>query len=177
MITAEEFEDLYRATAREIFGYLRRRGATDTEDLAAEVYAIAWRRRTDLPAPFLRRAWLFGTARKLLLAEARSNGRERECLERATHAADAADGADDGRLEREVAAALGRLEPADRELILLVEWESMTPAEVAVVLGIRPGTARVRLHRVRQALAADPGLREIVSRSMRDSYGSGPSEP
>ena len=66
------------------------------------------------------------------------------------------------QLRDAVIAALGRLGPEDRELILLVEWERMTPAEVAVVLGIRPGTVRVRLHRARQSLAADPELRELV---------------
>lgn len=62
-----------------------------------------------------------------------------------------------------VARALGRLRADERELIQLVEWERLAPAEVAVVLGVRPGTARVRLHRARLALAADPGLRELVA--------------
>ena len=161
MITAEEFEELYRATAPQLFAYIRRRGVADPEDLAAEVYAIAWRRRIDLPAPFLRRAWLFGTARKLLLSEARRSGRELECLNHIA-AQPETEAGENRRLEAAVAAALGRLRPKARELILLAEWEQLTPAEVAVVLGIRPGAARVRLHRARLALAADPDLRDII---------------
>src|ERR1044072_3178656 len=67
LITAEEFDELYRATAPELFAYLRRRAVPDVEDLVAEVFVTAWRRRQDLPAPMLRRAWLYGTARRLLL--------------------------------------------------------------------------------------------------------------
>lgn len=81
MITDDEFESLYRATAPDLFGYLRRRAAPDPEDLIAEVYAIAWRRRADLPSALLRRTWLFGTARNLLLAQARQRRQEQDVVE------------------------------------------------------------------------------------------------
>ena len=61
-----------------------------------------------------------------------------------------------------MAAALERLSPSQAELLRLVGWEGLTPAELAVVLGVRPGTARVQLHRARQALAADPEVREFI---------------
>lgn len=162
-MTADEFEQLYRATAPELFAYLRRRDAMGAEDLAAEVYAIAWRRRADLPPPFLRRAWLFGAARNLILADARRRSRENEVAGHAATLTECAVESPNRRLDGAVAAALSRLGPDDRELILLIDWEHLTPAEVAVVLGIRPGTARVRLHRARQALAADPALREYIA--------------
>jgi len=41
---------------------------------------------------------------------------------------------------------------AGREVLLLVAWEQLTPAEAAAVLGVPPGTARSRLHRARAAL-------------------------
>ncbi len=114
------------------------------------------------PSTPLRRAWLFGTARKLLLAEARIRGRECEALELAALVDTDTAAEPDQRLGGAVARALGRLRAEERELIQLVEWERMAPAEVAVVLGIRPGTARVRLHRARQSLAADPGMRDLI---------------
>jgi RNA polymerase sigma factor (sigma-70 family) len=160
-ITAQEFEQLYRTTASELFAYFRRRTTLDVEDLVAEVFATAWRRRKDLPAPMLRRAWLYGTARNLLLAESRRRGREQDAVEQL--AARPVDGPvqSTSRTGEVVRAALARLSPSDRELIELVEWERLTPAELAVALGVRPGTARVRLHRARQALAADPEVREL----------------
>lgn len=163
-ITLEEFEDLYRATAPDLFAYLRRRTWTDPEDLVAEVFTTAWRRQRDLPARELRRAWLFGAARRILLAEARRKGHERAIIEHlAARPEEAGTPSENPSFEHGVAAALGRLSPDDQELILLVEWENLSPTEAATVLGIRAGTARVRLHRARQALAADPQLAALVS--------------
>ena len=54
--------------------------------------------------------------------------------------------------------ALASLRETDRELIRLTEWERLSITEAAVVLGLRPGTARVRLHRARKTLAAHPAL-------------------
>jgi RNA polymerase sigma-70 factor (ECF subfamily) len=168
MITVSDFEELYRTTAPELFVYLRRRTPTDVDDVIAEAFAIAWRRRAALPAPELRRAWLFGAARNLLLSESRRRRHDHEVTEGlvaepATSVRVAEDGSDE-QLAAIVAAALGRLDPDDRELIRLTEWERLTPAELAVALGVQPGTARVRLHRARQALAADPELGALVER-------------
>jgi RNA polymerase sigma-70 factor (ECF subfamily) len=161
-VTVEEFELLYRSTAPELFNYIRRRSAADPENLVAEVFAIAWRRRADLPSTLLRRAWLFGAARRLLLAEARATGRERKLVELSARLDRGAEPRKDRNVEDAVARALGRLNADERELIQLVEWEHLTPAEVSVVLGLRPGTVRVRLHRARQSLAADVELRALV---------------
>jgi len=48
--------------------------------------------------------------------------------------------------------ALRALPPGERDVLLLVAWEQLTPAEAAEVLGIPQGTARSRLHRARAAL-------------------------
>ena len=56
-------------------------------------------------------------------------------------------------------AALRALPAAEREVLLLVAWEQLTPAEAAVVLGVPQGTARSRLHRARAA------LRPVLARS------------
>ena len=163
LITTDEFEQLYRNTAPELFGYLRRRTTLDAEDLVAEVFITAWRRRTELPAPELRRAWLFGTARNLLLAESRRRRHGHELVEGFVDVPSRGD-PDATALRQAVADALGRLDAAEREIIELVEWERLSPAEAAVALGIRPGTARVRLHRARQSLAADPAFSALAER-------------
>lgn len=163
-LAAAEFEELYRATAGELFGYVRRRTAADAEDLVAEVYATAWRRRGDLPAPMLRRAWLFGTARKLMLAEGRRRSAEGSAVAGlAALDPPVEEDQEPGDAGVVVRAALERLPAREREILRLVEWERLTPAELAVALGVRPGTARVRLHRARQALAADPEVRALLA--------------
>ena len=166
-ITTDEFGALYRTVAPELFGYLRRRGAIDAEDIVAEVFTIAWDRRARLPAAPLRRAWLFGTTRRLLLAAARHARNAEEVAKHlsATHLTSSAPLNETPSAEHEVLAALARLSPEERELIQLVEWDRLTPAEIAMVFGIRPGTARVRLHRARQSLAADPRMQALVNRA------------
>lgn len=53
---------------------------------------------------------------------------------------------------RAVRDALASLSDRDRELIRLTEWEQLTTSEAAAILGLRPGTARVRFHRARRAI-------------------------
>ena len=65
-----------RPPSTEPYGYLYRRAGQNGAELLGEVFLVALRRLTDLPAPELRRAWLFGTARRLLLAQQRK-GRQR----------------------------------------------------------------------------------------------------
>lgn len=163
IVTAAEFEDLYRATARDVFTYVRRRTASDAEEIVAEAYAVAWRRRVDLPPPMLRRAWLFGVARTLLLAHGRRQQREEGVLqELATLPVHEPQIESSEHTVRVMATALTRLAPAHRELLRLVAWEGLTPAELAVTLGIRPANVRLRLHRARQALARDPEVLALI---------------
>jgi len=49
----------------------------------------------------------------------------------------------------DVTVALAELPPNDREALMLVNWEGLTPAEAAHVLGESPAAFRVRLHRAR----------------------------
>jgi RNA polymerase sigma-70 factor (ECF subfamily) len=62
------------------------------------------------------------------------------------------DGALAGVTDPALAAALARLNDVDRELLLLIAWDGLSPAEAATVLGIKPATARVRLSRARRRL-------------------------
>jgi RNA polymerase sigma-70 factor (ECF subfamily) len=48
--------------------------------------------------------------------------------------------------------ALARLSESDRELLLLIAWDGLSPAQAATVLAIKPATARVRLSRARRRL-------------------------
>jgi RNA polymerase sigma factor (sigma-70 family) len=165
-----DVQELYRRHAGELHGYLHRRAGPAGADLLAEVFVVALRRLDDLPAPELRRAWLFGTARRLLLAADRDAAQRRRAEhERARlHDLTAASTHDDERAEA-VRAALASLSEPDRELIRLTEWERLPIAEAAVVLGLRAGTARVRLHRARRTLAAHPALAGVLGHSV-DSH-------
>lgn len=53
--------------------------------------------------------------------------------------------------------------PAEREVLLLVAWEQLTPSEAAAVLGVPAGTARSRLHRARAT------LRRVLAAASRET--------
>jgi RNA polymerase sigma-70 factor, ECF subfamily len=52
----------------------------------------------------------------------------------------------------EVLRAMARLGDEDRELLLLVSWEELSPGQAAKVLGISSLAARSRLYRARRRL-------------------------
>jgi RNA polymerase sigma-70 factor (ECF subfamily) len=62
------------------------------------------------------------------------------------------DGVLAGVTDPALVAALARLSESDRELLLLIAWDGLSPAEAATVLAIKPATARVRLLRARRRL-------------------------
>jgi RNA polymerase sigma factor (sigma-70 family) len=53
-------------------------------------------------------------------------------------------------------AAVGSLPARLRAVVELVDLDGLTVTEAAAALGIRPATARVRLHRARQQLKNIP---------------------
>lgn len=161
-VTPEAFEALYRRTSPEVLGFLRRRVGDEAPDLLADVYVLAWEKRDALPAEWLRRAWLFGVARRLLLSHSRHASREVAAEEEATRISSQPAHEPEQSAGATVRAALARLPEIDRELIQLTEWEQLSVAEAAVATGLKAGTARVRLHRARARLAQDPELAALV---------------
>jgi DNA-directed RNA polymerase specialized sigma24 family protein len=58
----------------------------------------------------------------------------------------------------ELADALRSLTPPEREALLLVAWDGLTPAEGAIAAGCSAAAFRVRLHRARRRVAAQLGI-------------------
>ncbi len=147
------FELLYGEHAPAVKAYiLRRAQASVADDLVAEVFMVCWRRLDELPAESL--PWLLGVARRVLSTQRRGE-RRRVALHRRLAESDATVGSLDvasglgGALRR----ALEQLGESDREVVLLIAWEGLTPTQAATVLGVKAATVRVRLHRARRRLA------------------------
>jgi len=149
------FDSLFQRHVAGVASYCRWRSHSlaDAEDAVAEVFLIAWRRFDAVPAGDAARPWLYATARRVLANQARANNRRRSLSEKLHAERPPASADEDPRVVR-VHEALAALDPHDRELLLLVEWEGLAPAEVAAVLH-RPAVAvRVRLHRARARFRA-----------------------
>jgi RNA polymerase sigma-70 factor, ECF subfamily len=119
--------------------------------MAQEALVRAWRMRYSCRAADPS-AWLRQIARNESL---RARAREPDVadLEQVTEPVEE-DDAVEGLPERlDMEAALRRLSPLDRRLLALRYGADMTQPKIAELLGMPEGTVKVRLHRVRRALA------------------------
>jgi RNA polymerase sigma factor (sigma-70 family) len=151
------FEALYGMHYTAVEAYVRRRTDTadDAADAIAETFLTAWRRLAATPEGDAARLWLYGVARRVLANQRRGAARRTALADRlraelAVRAVPATAGDPQTSAVRE---ALRKLSAADRELLTLIGWEGLTPAEAAVVLGSSRTAVRVRLHRARKRLA------------------------
>lgn len=109
--------------------------------------AALWRPGTDL------RAWLFAIMHNLFVNQVRARTKDREIsLEEAGLERTASADASSGTQLLDLASALARLPPEQREVLLLVGLEELTYREVAHVLGVPIGTVMSRLARGRERL-------------------------
>jgi len=187
------FDALFEGHRFDVASYCswRATSRSDAEDAVAEVFLVAWRRIESVPSGDAARAWLYATARRVIANQRRSR-RRRDALEDrlarerpldASHTATvstfAASAVAMTPEDATVHAALARLSDRDREVLLLVEWEGLRPAELATVLGCREVTARGRLHRARSRFrdAFERALRQDGHRSPRGYPAPPPPSP
>ncbi len=143
------YREHYRAVLRFVVRRTRDRAAAD--DVVADVFLVAWRRRTELPAAHAL-PWLYRVAANVLSDLRRSEERAGRALERA--GSDMATWVEpvpgDRLMAFEAAAAV--LEPLslkDREVLMLHAWEGLRGKDLATALGCSVSSASVRLHRAR----------------------------
>lgn len=134
--------------------------AEDALDLAQEAFVRAWQALPQWEPDAQFRTWLFRIASNAALDQLRRRKTVRfEPLDETFESADP--GAGPERLAaaaqevRQLEAALARLAPEHREILLLREVEDMSYEEIGRVLAIAAGTVKSRIARARVALAAE----------------------
>jgi RNA polymerase sigma-70 factor, ECF subfamily len=162
----DAFVEVVRRHEVAVYKFLARRAGRDAaDDLLGEVWVRAFGgRHTFRPEHADALPWLYGIARNVLRAHWRTTQTGLTAPGNGTAAGaedvdepvdpwdEVVERLDSAAWARELAAAVRELPSACREVLLLVVWEELTPAEAAEVLGIPQGTARSRLHRARTAL-------------------------
>jgi RNA polymerase sigma-70 factor (ECF subfamily) len=155
---AAAFSELLRRHGQAVHAYLARRGGRDAaDDLLGEVWLRAYARRQQYDERWPNaRPWLYGIARNVLREHRRHARPDVSFGERGARwdASEDPWPAVDDRLDAtaqmaRLRHALAQLASGDRDVLLLVTWEGLTPAEAAIALGIPAGTARSRLHRAK----------------------------
>ena len=158
----EWFRSLYHDNFRPLLAYACRRVDQATADeVVADTFLTAWRRRDDIPKGH-ERPWLFGVARNAIRNAARASRRQRRVREKllglpnpALVDSAPADSSSEGVDERApvLRTALNGLSEADREVLMLVTWEELSYAEIGQMLEMTPNAVAIRVHRARQRLA------------------------
>lgn len=152
----QRLREIYEANHATLAAYALRRAASpeDAADAVAETFSVAWRRIRQVPAGHDATLWLFGTARRVLANQRRSERRRlRLSLRLKTELAGAQTATEERAGELDLArTALARLPEQQRDLLGLVAWEGLSNAELSVVLRCSENAAKIRLHRARRAL-------------------------
>lgn len=155
MSTEATFRAMFDETYPVVVRYTRHRGLSgqDLEDLVSATFEVAWRRFDQIPGGDRTLPWLLGVALNHLRNHRRRLARDRGLLERLP-APEPLPGPSTPVVSwREIRVALERLSSVDRELVMLVAWDGLSPSQAADVLGLTPGASRTRLHRARSKLA------------------------
>ena len=155
----EAFSAIFDRHFRTIYRYLLRRiGHDRAEDLASQTFTVAFQRRADYRLDVEdARPWLYGIATKLLANDRRAEQRRLEALDRlgSEGRTDVAPiGAEVG-VESGLGRALARLDPDQRDVLLLHAWAGLSYEEIADSLGVALGTVGSRLSRARSSLRSE----------------------
>ncbi|MFI6323911.1 RNA polymerase sigma factor [Nonomuraea sp. NPDC050556] len=151
----QRFTRMYDESRQRVWAYaVSRAGRQLADEVVSETFAIAWRRLDDIPDPAL--PWLLVVARNVLRDNIRASAR-RESLGAELRSWISEDVADSVTERLSVLKALTALSDEDREILILVAWQGLSPREAAHVVGCSQAAFRVRLHRARKRLTQAMG--------------------
>jgi len=166
------FRKLFQAHYTFVWRQLRRLGVLEgaVEDAAQEAFVVAARRIDDI-TPGSERAYLFGVARRIA-AHARRTRLTRDAVtvsedamsERMDAGPNPEEALEGTRARAMLDAVLDDMQDDTRAVFVLFEFEALSKAEIADVLGIPEGTAASRLRRAREEFLA-------IARRMKAKLG------
>ena len=160
-MVGDNFEDLYRTHVGQVYGLcLRLTGQPAlAEDCTQECFISAWRALPSFEGRSQMSTWLHRIAVNTVLAHRRR--RPGDAMKEAGMLDDDAAQVPDhteasGTVD--VEAALDRLPPGARDVVVLVGVYGHSHEEAARMLGIATGTSKAQLHRGRKLLAQQLGI-------------------
>lgn len=163
-----QFVATFRSHLQDISKYLTRRvEISQVEDLASEIFEIAWRKRESCPQGF-ELAWLYKIAGFVVSNHRRKLSRRAVMVPLLDHdrsAPSAEDVALDGST---VAQAFDELSAKDRQVLSLLVFEQLSIKEIAVVLGTTENNTSQRLKRARERLAKN--LKQQLSETKNEGH-------
>jgi len=151
--SADSFQELFLRYKQPLYGFFRRRTAdpSHAEELTQEAFLVLLRAASRYEPRALFRTYLYAIAFKILRAHHRKAAFRAMFFGQPKSLRDPAkqDATESGLWVRR---AVEKLDPMDREILLLREFEQLSYAEIADLLELRINTVRSRLFRARTAL-------------------------
>ncbi|MGH7722488.1 MAG: RNA polymerase sigma factor [Candidatus Dormibacteria bacterium] len=155
------FDEVYRENADAVYRFCvsQLRDAATAEDVAADVFAAAYAAYERVhPDPAGVRTWLFRITRNAVIDQYRREGRRRSLvarLGRDRRFPDSVEESVEQRTDlRSVCEALETLRERDRQLVGLRIAGGLSFAEIAGVLRMREGAAKMATHRALERVRA-----------------------
>ena len=152
--SVDRFDEIYHTQYRSILAYFRRRveSLEDAQDLADEVFVVAWRRFERVPRDEETRLWLYGVARNVLANYRRSRWSARRLMARVAFepihpSAGPAETMLAAETDDELMRAVAALRRRDREVLQLAYWDELSRPEIAELLHTSRSNVNVRIHR------------------------------
>lgn len=175
MSERHRFERVYVDHYDTVLRYcLRRSTREDALDATADTFAVAWRRRSDMPVG-RELPWLYGVARRVLANQRRSASRRESAVSHLRVLPGGSFDEPEPQVIRNeetgnVVAALARLKADDQEIIRLAGWEELGREELAFAMECTPNAVTKRLNRALDHLARELG---VVERHRGRFFGGG----
>ncbi|MEX2652453.1 MAG: sigma-70 family RNA polymerase sigma factor [Acidimicrobiia bacterium] len=153
----QRFESLFRSHHQTVLNYCRRRLApSDAEDVAADVFAVAWRRLDDVPDGEAGKAWLLAVAYKTIGNHRRGSSRRSVLGGKLDAQRHSEQETPEARTVKEedlhLLASLQKLRASDQEILRLLAWDKTSHAQIGAVLGISEDAVSQRISRARSRL-------------------------
>lgn len=152
-MTPEQFQTVFREYLSPISKFLARRVEGQfIEDLASDVFAIAWQKRDQIPKDF-ELPWLYRTARFVVANHRRKNSISAKLIASLITPVAAPSAENLALAEMGLQEAWSRLDDKERELLSLSAYEGLDSKEIARVIESSENAVNIRLSRVRKKFA------------------------
>lgn len=153
-MTEQEFNDIFRSYLSETSRFIARRTRSeDVEDLAADLFTLAWQKRDSIPKG-LELPWLYKSARYLISNHNRKEQGRSAILAGLQEPSSAPSAESLALADLELAAAWKGLTAKEREILSLWAFEGLEPKELAITLEKSENACAISLSRAKAKLTA-----------------------
>lgn len=151
-MSPEEFNQVFRALLPDVSKFLARRvNSEDVEDLAADLFELAWSKRDKIEKG-LELAWLYKSARYLIANHYRKTSGRSRIMALLAEPVAAPSAESIAVADLTLSQAWSKLSAKEKEILALWSFEGLELQEISKILELSQNAAAVRLSRAKANL-------------------------